>query len=159
DLAGRVRAALDVHRIDERARAAVERRLAALQPGEEFRLLFAGLPYYGPPERFASDARWSVVPVAPDELGLFLSVFNARCAGALAHPAPRVSLPRSRARWGAADSDGRLSYTLLLAMTCARAELSGAPRPVGGRAFRGQGPTPWLAYATFPHPPVAPAEL
>jgi superfamily II DNA or RNA helicase len=159
-LAEQVRAALDAHRVDENVRAAVERRLAEVRPGEEFRLLFAGLPYYGPPGRFESDARWSAVPVGRSEAGLFLTVFNDYCASAVGDPDPRSFLARYVPRSEAPDSDWRLYYTMLaVGMNYARAELAGAPRPAGGRAFRGHGPTTWLAYQTFRHRPQVPPEL
>jgi hypothetical protein len=159
DLAGQVRAALDTHRADEHVRAAVESRLARVRAGEEFRLLFTGLPYYGPPERFESDARWNAIPVAPSEMGLFLTVFNDYCGSAVGDPDPRAFLARYIPRSEAPDGDWRLYYTMLLGMNYARAELTGAPHPAGDRDFRGHGPSSWLVYITFRHRPRVPTEL
>ncbi len=159
DLAGQVRAALDARRIDENIRTAIERRMTEVRPGEEFRLLFTGLPYYGLPDRFESDARWSAVPVTQSTTGLFLTVFNDYCGSAVGDPDPRSFLARYVPRSETADSDWRLYYTMLLGMNYARAQLARTPHPAGGRASRGHGPTTWLTYLTFRHRPRVPPEL
>lgn len=159
DLTEQVRATLDARRVDKFVRSAVERRLAGFRVGDEFRLLFTGLPYYGPPEHFESNAKWCGVPVSSSEVNLFLSVFNDYCRLAISDPDPRSFLSRYLPRSDEPGSDWRLYYTMLLGMNYAYAELTGAPHPVGGRTFRGQGPTTWVAYTTFRHKPKIPTEL
>lgn len=159
DLAAQVQAVLAAHHVGAATRAAVERRLAAVRPGDEFRLLLSGLPYHGPPDRFAADARWSAVAAGPADLPRLLAVFNGYCDGPVGDPDPRAFLLRHLPRTDAADGDWRLLYAMLLGMNHARAELAGQPHPAGGRGFRGRGPTTWLAYHTFRHRPRVPAEL
>lgn len=157
-----VRHQLAAHRIPVDEQDRILQRVAPLAPGETCRLLFSGLPYYGSPERFATEARWKVILETPENSTRLRTLFNRFSAeGAeaadptpfLKHHGPSVGLVVG----GGVGGEFRQFVNLLTAMYSARRELMGADAG-SRRSLKHHGPTTWLRYVTFEYrPDAAPA--
>lgn len=157
-----VRHQLEVHHIPQVEQERILRSVAELAPGETCRLLFSGLPYYGPASRFAAEAKWTVILETPENSSRLRTLFNRFSADGASTPDPVPFLKHHGPSVGLVAESGpgsefRRFANLLTAMYWSRRELDRADG-VTGRPFVHHGPTTWLRYATFEYrPTVEPA--
>ena len=156
DLRQQVEAELSRRNVTGPAQDTVLDRLDAVRPDQPFRLLFTGLPYFGPHDDFTVGSRWSAVPVAGADIEIFRRVFNDFCGLGVPAGEPRAFLAQYLAPSEEPGSYWRLLYNMLMAMLQAKAEINGGGE---GRAFVQAGSTTWLTYVTFRHRPVVPPAL
>lgn len=169
DPAGRLREVerlLDAHRVPEAHRTAALKAVGQVPVVEPLRMLFFGLPYFGPQERFETDAAWGAFVETPENRTIFRHIFNGFCDLGANLGDPTDFLEKEGAKVGlirdlAPGSLWRQLAELLTAAYCARQELYGAaPYGIqGNRPASGKGPSTWLRYATLEFRPLVPAGL
>ena len=165
DLLARVAAHLEAHRVPTLERAAAMEAVAALPSGIEARLLFYGLPYYGPREGFATRAQWGVLVETPENSQQFRAAFNgfSRLGARISDPSEYLETVATSLGLMRDIRAGSLWRSLVEALTSAyfaSAELHGERGTVqDGRPYRRHGPTTWLRYVVLHHVPDVPAAL
>lgn len=159
-LRGLVTELLRDHRVPEKVQARVLGELSLVRSGEPVRLMFAGLPYYGEPTRFADQGEWQVLLVPNEDHGRFRRIFNLVSDRGVGTHDPVTFLSRYLDIERRAGSEWKSYVDLVEAMDHARKELDGTPFP-GSHARRhepGQATT-WLRYVTLTYSPALPSEL
>lgn len=166
NLRDEVSALLAAHRVDAAAVERITTRLSTLGAGETCRILFYGLPYYGPREDFGAEARWGAFLETAENSQTFRGLFNGFCALGAELSDPSDYLARDGAPYGIArdlTAGSRwMQYSgLLTAAYFAKREVHG-PEPIetgDRRCYRPAGSTTWLKYTTFHFRPALPAVL
>lgn len=160
DLDAQVGQVLEGANVTEETARTVRRSLAEVEPGEDVSLLLTGLPYDGPAERFAEEARWSAVLVTPRERESFLRVFND-FSGRGASVNDYGDFLRNYLTPDPAPGSRWKSYVdMLHAMAYARREIDGEEYDgARHRQFVPSLGTTWLRYISFQHRPAVPVEL
>ena len=155
------------HNVPLAIRQRVLTEAAGQTPGDHFRVLLVGLPYFGSVEEFATRATWSAVSETSSNSAEFRQLFNEFCRLGASLSAPRDFLLHNGRPFGlreesAPDSRWRLYHDMLAAMYYAQGEIyaDGSRSAVGQhRPYRPDGATTWLKYVTFTHRPSLPPEL
>jgi len=167
ELRAKVRDLLARHNTPIAVRSRILAAADTIAPGERCRILLSGIPYYGDPANFETDARWSAVLEMPANTDAFRDVFNVFSGMSASLSDPSDFLRNRGARYGivqdfADGSEWRGFMDMLTAMYFARLELyeDGATLPNGtSRPFALHGATTWLKYVTFHYRPVVPPAL
>jgi superfamily II DNA or RNA helicase len=155
------------HAIPPAIRERIVTAVGDLAAGERCRLLFSGLPYYGPRMAFHESAQWSAILETPSTSETFRTLFNAFSALGAELSDPSDFLRKHGGRYGIysdyAEGSAWRTYTdMLTAMYFARKEVyeDGSKGAHGvARPFQPEGATTWLKYITFQYRPTVPAEL
>lgn len=157
---------LDHHSVAAGARQAAMATAAQVGIDQPVRLLFYGIPYFGPADRFIDTAVWGVFVETPANSEIFRRVFNAFCDMGANLPDPTDFLAKIGPEVGLARdlAPGSLWRTLAELLTTAyfaRQELYGSTTYgiQGNRPPRHHGPTSWFRYATLTFEPMVPAAL
>lgn len=160
-----VESALLSHRVDERARARIAKRVADVQVGETCRLFLYGLPYYASQSNFDDAAKWSAVLESPSTSAMLRAVFNGFCALGADIPDPSDFLLRDAAVYGmtrdlSPGSAWKEMMGLLTSAYLAKQEMSGdASGHAAHRPYKKTGASTWLRYVTFTYRPAVSSEL
>lgn len=157
---------LDRHNVPTAIRERAVGEAAALTPVGRFRVLLAGLSYFGPVQDF-HQAAWSAITETPATTVEFRQVFNEYCRQGADLPATSDFLRHAARPFGVAEdltgaSRWKLYHDMLAAMRFAKEEVygGGSQTPFGtSRPHSSGGPTTWLRYVTFHYRPVLPPEL
>lgn len=154
-----VRRLLLSHRVPEQRIASVLNEVRALPLAEEFQLILAGAPYYGPPEEFEEKAQWLASVLTKATRRVFVDLFNELCALGrrsgevvpdvlIRTVAERHAIPSSSSE----DSVWVQLFNLGLSVQKAVMEVHEIDREHysgGGRMRPPNRATSWLKYVTF----------
>ena len=154
------------HNVETGVAARLLGRLEEIAPGETCRLFLYGLPYFGPEEKFETDARWGATLETANSSIMLRTLFNGFCALGADLSDPSDYLMRDGAAHGLAKeltpgSRWGEMMGLLTASYFAKREVYG-PTPIevtGSRPYRPNSATTWLKYVTFTFRPAVPAAL
>lgn len=160
NLRQKVEGLLRERNVRDEVRTAALARLEGIVEGETCAFLLTGLPYSGPVEAFAQDARWSAVLETPENSDLFREIFNEFCE--------RETQPKDLPTFLKAylsvnvspGSEWQGYMNMIQAAEYARREIQ--EQEYEGRSSRPYAPnkgTTWLTYVTFTYSPTVPAEL
>ena len=156
---------LEAHHVAPSDRAQALQALATAPPGASPRMLFYGLPYFGPRDAFADAAPWGVFVETGENSDAFRALFNgfSRLGAALSDPTEYLAIAGPAhgvvPRKGGASLWKRM-VDVLTAAYFARDELYGDQGAVQAhRPFADHGPTTWLRYVVFHYHPSVPPEL
>lgn len=156
----RISALLDEHHVRKPVRARILKQLIGIESIADARLMLTGIPYFGEPDRFTSDAEWGAILVTADEQHRFVEVVNdvsARMDDIKDH---HLYLPRYIAPDSRAGSLWKSYVDLIAAMEYARREINGTEyADQSSRPYRRNLSTTWLKYVTLKFDPAVPATL
>lgn len=167
DMLARLEELLDRHNVQQVVRERVIQEAAVLTPGDRFRVLLAGLPYFGPLKEFVEQATWSAISETPTNTAEFRQIFNEYCRLGASFSSPREFLLHHGRTYGLQEEQApysrwRLYHDMLAAMYHAQGEVygDGSKSALGQhRPYRPDRATTWLKYVTFHYRPGLPAEL
>jgi superfamily II DNA or RNA helicase len=155
-LLAKVEEQLDRHNVPAPRRREVLAAIAAAPDERDWKLLFFGRPYYGPPDRFNEDAEWGVFLETPANRTIFRSLFNSFSAMGAHQSDPGLFLETMGPAAGLGTDAAGLALRdemldVLTACFFARDQIvaPGSPGLQGTRPFKRHGPTTWLRYMTF----------
>jgi hypothetical protein len=159
DLRESVTVLLDRHRVPWAFRRRVLAELESVSRGEQVRLLFTGVPYYGAGE-FAAEAEWNAILVTDAERKQFTEVFN-RLSSRKEDVHDSTAFLRG---WLTPDrspgSQWKSYVDLIAACGFARREVNGlAYSGDHNRGFKCGGSTTWLRYITIVFQAAVPDEF
>lgn len=154
---------LNQHHVDSRARNAAMAALATCSPDNPPRFMFYGLPYFGDPDRFESDARWGVFVETPANSVIFRAIYNGFSELGAERSDPSEFLDVIGPKLGLTEDAYAMRRQLAPVLTAAyfaHEELTrsdGAAQ--GNRGYLRNHSTTWLRYVTMRYRPVLPAGL
>jgi hypothetical protein len=160
DLVSKVSRLLEAHNVEEGVKQMAQTAVLNIQAGEDFSLMFTGMPYDGTASDFESQAPWNVVPIPAGKHDVFVRVFNdySSLGAEIKDPAQFLR------NYLEVDSKGNSYWTcmrdMLSAMDYARRELLDE-HYLGdsARGYSANKGTTWLTYVTFHFSPKVPAAL
>lgn len=159
DLQTTVASLLDRHRMPTSFRRRVLDDLLGVARGEQVRLLFTGVPYYGP-GAFAEEAQWNAILVTDVERARFTEIFNELSARKDDVKDPAGFLRRWLSPDSGAGSLWKSYVDLIAACSFARREVNGVPYAGDSRRAHQRGrSTTWLRYVTIAFKSELPADL
>lgn len=152
ELVERARALMERYRISAAEITRVTDAIAGLDPDESPRLMLYGLPYFGKPSRFDTEAEWGVFLETRDNSDTFRRAFNRYVAISPEPPDPHEFLDAHGRDLGLREGRSRMRRDLMAVLTAtyfARRETD----EVGGatqdrRGYLPHGATTWLRYVT-----------
>lgn len=151
------------HRIEGRSFGDAMAALTACSVDHPPRVMFYGLPYFGAPERFESDAQWGVFVETPDNSKVFRALYNRFSQLGAERSDPSEFLEVLGPSLGLPPGDQRLRRQMsgvLTAAYFAQEELAKAPGAAqGNRGYLPNHSTTWLRYVTMRYRPSLPAAL
>jgi len=154
---------LSAHRVDARSRADAMEALAATDLDFGPRLMFYGLPYFGPANEFEERATWGVFVETSQNSAVFRAIYNRFSQMGAEQSDPSEFLDVVGPRLGLATTDQRLRRQLIGVLTAAyfaREELIRAPGAAqGNRGYQANHSTTWLRYVTMRYRPTLPHAL
>jgi superfamily II DNA or RNA helicase len=167
DLLAQISAALISHNVPQKYKVEIFEQLKSATPGETFRLLLAGLPYFGETNDFATVSEWTGALLTSETRSLITSAFNEFCARGAAltqdqHLSPIID--DMARRFNLIDHPLVTSlvsflHNLFISTQNAVREVYGYDKNnylVGGRPQPDNHSTTWLKYITFEFRPTVP---
>lgn len=163
ELVDRARELMERHRVGPADIARVADAIAELDPDDSPRLVLYGLPYFGKPSRFDTDAEWGVFLETRANSETFRRAFNRYVGISPEPPDPHEFLDAHGRDLGLRDGRSRLRRELMAVLTAtyfARRETDergGAAQD--RRGYQPHGATTWLRYVTTRRTMALPAGL